>query len=126
MIAPAITTYSGTNPAFRLFEYDSLTGDILDYTQFYFDLNSANENGTPEIYLEYSAAEAYNLTSFTPESFNNLVQNFIQNQTLFQEWYLRYAASAPSGESSCVAGCKQYHICDLSTALSTQYNLCMQ
>jgi len=36
--APSISPVSNTNPSFRVFEYESSTGSLVDYHEYYSDL----------------------------------------------------------------------------------------
>ena len=54
-ISAALNT-SYHNPGIRLIEYDTDSLDIVDYTQYYFDLNTANQG---ESSLEFSLSEVY-------------------------------------------------------------------
>lgn len=57
--APSLTTYSFQNPSFRIFEMDSDTKIMLDYSQYRLNLTEANENAEkePEWKIAYSAKE---------------------------------------------------------------------
>jgi hypothetical protein len=39
-IAPAITPFSGNNPSFRVFTYNTSTYELLDYTQYYTNISA--------------------------------------------------------------------------------------
>ena len=54
-ISAALNT-SYHNPGIRLIEYDTDNLSIVDYTQYYFDLNTANQG---ESSLELSSSEVY-------------------------------------------------------------------
>ena len=54
-ISAALNT-SYHNPGIRLIEYDTDSLSIVDYTQYYFDLNTANQG---ESSLELSSSEVY-------------------------------------------------------------------
>ena len=64
-IAPSVTSYSKTNPAYRIYAMGEDSGRILDYNTFFFNLTEAklqSFRGTiyePKWELEYSAREEY-------------------------------------------------------------------
>ena len=64
-IAPSVTSYSKTNPAYRVYAMGEESGRILDYNTFFFNLTEAklqSFRGTvyePKWELEYSAREEY-------------------------------------------------------------------
>ena len=64
-IAPSVTSYSKTNPAYRIYTMGEDSGRILDHNTFFFNLTEAklqSFRGTvyePKWELEYSAREEY-------------------------------------------------------------------
>lgn len=64
-IAPSVTSYSKTNPAYRIYAMGEDSGRILDFNTFFFNLTEAklqSFRGTvyePKWELEYSAREEY-------------------------------------------------------------------
>jgi len=44
-VSPSIDTNGWKNPSMRLYYLDSTTHELIDYEQYYFDLEEANKNG---------------------------------------------------------------------------------
>lgn len=44
-MAPSVTPYKHNNPAYRIYEVDSTTFQVVDYHVYFFDLGIANGNG---------------------------------------------------------------------------------
>eukprot|EP00753_Platysulcus_tardus_P016421 PLAT5685.1.p1 GENE.PLAT5685.1~~PLAT5685.1.p1 ORF type:complete len:421 (-),score=168.48 PLAT5685.1:165-1427(-) len=65
------------NPTVRMFELDD-DWAVLDYHQYFAQLDTANAAGRVDFSLEYSAVSAYALTSFTPASWYDVFTN-VQN-----------------------------------------------
>ena len=64
------------NPGFRSYTFDKSSLDILDYNQYYLDLDKANAAREMKWELEYSAKEYLNLEDLSPTSWNKLHQRF--------------------------------------------------
>ncbi|KAK3098121.1 hypothetical protein FSP39_016346 [Pinctada imbricata] len=71
-IAPSVTTYSKTNPSFRMYHLDGSSYQLLDYEQYFMNLTAANDFGNISMKKLYSAQSEYNLTDMSPESFLTL------------------------------------------------------
>jgi len=125
LTAPAMTSYGGRNPSVRIFEYDSNSKILLDYSQFYLNLSEANVPGnSPSIRKEYSFREAYGVPDMSPLSFDDLTKRFVSNDSLFQEFYLRIPALGPMNSGICNGSCKASEICSLLNILPSQYQVC--
>lgn len=81
-IAPSVSPYQNTNPAFRVFEYNVESFQMEDYHQYYVNLEEANFRGFPTWYFEtcltfrkrlYSAKNEYGLEDLSPNSWADLV-----------------------------------------------------
>ena len=42
LTSPSVTPVYGNNPAFRVYDFDPHTNNIVDYTQHYLDLSASN------------------------------------------------------------------------------------
>lgn len=55
-IGPSITSYSSTNPSYRVYEVDSRTYEVVNYQTYFFNLTESNNGeGRPKWRLEYEA-----------------------------------------------------------------------
>ncbi|KAJ8681956.1 hypothetical protein QAD02_017748 [Eretmocerus hayati] len=91
MATPSITPYrSGgpNNPGLRLYKFESDTGQVLDYAQYYLDLARANSDKRANWQLEYNLREHYSLTEITPSSLNDLADRFTRpRDNAFARYY---------------------------------------
>eukprot|EP01101_Sappina_pedata_P006065 TRINITY_DN2926_c0_g1_i2.p1 TRINITY_DN2926_c0_g1~~TRINITY_DN2926_c0_g1_i2.p1 ORF type:complete len:566 (+),score=196.98 TRINITY_DN2926_c0_g1_i2:28-1725(+) len=125
-VAPSMTTYGGINPSIRLFEYDSDSKQLLDFTQYFFNLTQANQDGHIVIEKEYSMRETYGIADLSPASMKSLIAKLDSNDALFQQFYQQITALAPVNPSVCEGDCKANIICELANVLPSQQEMCMQ
>ncbi|XP_043678182.1 acid sphingomyelinase-like phosphodiesterase 3b isoform X1 [Vespula pensylvanica] len=94
MIAPSITpnTPGGgpNNPGLRLYEFETGTGQVLDYKQYYLDLMEANKQGLADWKIEYSLLDYYKLKEITAISLHDLADRFTQTR---DNAFVRYYAA---------------------------------
>lgn len=83
-IAPSLTTYTNMNPSFRIYEIDSDTNQIVDYTQYRLDLAKYNGLG-PNVTLVwepvYKFKEQYNVPDMSSKSMQTLKDKFWSDYT---------------------------------------------
>ena len=82
LVASSITPIFGSNPSYRLVNYDDESGALLDYKTHYLDLDSSDGNGSKNDATEIreeavwiglpSFVEAYGLPDLSLESFEHL------------------------------------------------------
>lgn len=98
-LAPSVTTFCDVNPAFRLYSADPDTGVIVDHMTYKFNITKANQieksfnpfgKPEPKWEFEYSAREAYNLTSLSPQSWNDFFTNIGAHSDLLDKYYQYY------------------------------------
>ncbi|KAL0215086.1 hypothetical protein P9112_007270 [Eukaryota sp. TZLM1-RC] len=92
LVAPAVLPeatpiYFGNNPAIRLYEYDTETGQLLDYYQYYLDLEISNARRFPLWQLEYRARSFYSIDDLSGASMRKAVQNLKADEALFEQYY---------------------------------------
>ena len=63
----------------------------------------------PQWEIEYSARDAYNLTSLLPEAWDELTQRFAQDAQLVEKYYYYHYTSHPPG--ACDAKCQKMMVC---------------
>ncbi|XP_065838310.1 sphingomyelin phosphodiesterase-like [Oscarella lobularis] len=106
---PSVTTYKELNPAFRVYEVDGIYKDstfgILDYTDYIMNLTEANltPNASPRWRKEYSARDAYNLTSLFPSGWANFIERCKEDDSLLQLYnkYRRHSHVTSPCDKSC-------------------------
>jgi hypothetical protein len=80
------------NPTMRLFSYDNETGEILNYEQYYVDLDTTYY-GAVKWLTEYDPISAYGLPDMSPASWNVLANEIkLEPQGLKSLLYQKYLA----------------------------------
>nr|CAG8467595.1 11192_t:CDS:2 [Entrophospora candida] len=81
------------NPAFRVYSYSQSSnsfGALLDYTQYYNNLNKSAENHKIEWEIEYVAREVYNITKLGTEDWVKVLSEFQKPNSILWGKYLKY------------------------------------
>ena len=120
-IAPSVTTYKGHFPAYRIYDidggYENASWNVLDHHNYICNLTEANENGTPEWILEYSARSAYQMPSLFPRDWADFAKRCATNGTLF-ELYMKHKQHGPVPILCSDKKCHHTHVCDMLTSES--------
>ena len=117
--SPSVTPYggSGMNLGYRMYDidgtYNGSTHITLDHSTYILNITDANLTNKPKWVLEYSAKEAYNMTSLLPKDWANLVETFIKEDSLFQKYY-HYHFKNISPNDQCTKGCRCAILNDLT------------
>jgi len=86
---PTLGDLPGKNPAVRVYSYDS-TG-LLDYTQYYANIEKANaEQKPPEWLVDYSFKQEYGVSDFSVKTFNSLAKRLINNEEDWCKFYSHF------------------------------------
>lgn len=79
-LAPSVTPWrtpgGANNPGLRLYKFETTTGQVLDYTQYYLDLSTANHLDNAEWRLEYNFTTFYGLPNISAASLHELAETF--------------------------------------------------
>ncbi|KAL1139956.1 hypothetical protein AAG570_006933 [Ranatra chinensis] len=135
LMAPAVSprrTSSGpNNPAVRLYKFETSSGQVLDYTQYYLDLNLANQKDYADWQPEYNLTSYYGLTEVTAQSLHELAYTFTDQKSyshLFSRYYEANAVRLyPSPEvGGCDASCAQTHYCAVTRLEYSQFRHCLE
>ncbi|KAJ7253566.1 sphingomyelin phosphodiesterase [Mycena rebaudengoi] len=126
LIGPALTPTSG-NPAFKVYDVDPDTFEVMDASVFFTNTSDANFQIRPRWSRYYSARETYGplvglrpRASLSPAFWHNLTQVFERNATAFQmfnTFMSRGGAVTACDSADCVATT----ICDMR-ALRSENN----
>ena len=105
-VVPSLTTYTDHNPSFRMYEIDSETKQILDFTSYRMNISQANLNpNTPPVWdAAYSFKEFYGVKDLTAQSVYNLALNIGNSQALALQ-YLYNFYGGNSVPTSCDTKC---------------------
>ncbi|XP_038222972.1 acid sphingomyelinase-like phosphodiesterase 3a [Zerene cesonia] len=134
LLAPSVSPhhdYGGSsNPGLRLYKFDTDTGKVLDFTQFYLDLASANRaDSGAEWVAEYNFTQYYGLRDVSAESLHNLAEKFrsnsIQDATYFSR-YLRAYNVKFENTNICDGACAHEHYCAITCLEHTAYRQCVE
>uniref|UniRef100_A0A0N4ZDK1 Sphingomyelin phosphodiesterase n=1 Tax=Parastrongyloides trichosuri TaxID=131310 RepID=A0A0N4ZDK1_PARTI len=117
-IAPSLTTFADSNPAYRVYEFDGnyqgSTFTVLEAETYYTDIEKATEDVPPVWELEYKFTEEYDMSDLTPESFKELINKLKKDEKLFKVFYKNYHRK----ETKCDLICKDEVICKMKSARS--------
>jgi sphingomyelin phosphodiesterase len=114
-IAPSTTTYTYKNPSFRLFQADSDTKILTDYTQYRLNLTNANlyPDVTPLWDAAYSFKQYYGINDITVKNVYNLALK-IGNSEQLATSYLYNFYTAVNAPSECDIRCQSELSCELT------------
>jgi len=95
-VAPSVTTYTGLNPAYRIYTVDSgyegASYRVLESETYIFNLTAANlagENSQPSWYKLYTATQDLEMESLFPQDWDKLVRRLAVDDDLFAK-FMRY------------------------------------
>ena len=92
-VCPSITSYSQTNPAYRVYEIDASTYEAVNYKTYYFNLKESNanqENQRPKWKLEYDASQVFNITSLNHRSMDRVLKQLQGSTHQFEPYFRRF------------------------------------
>ncbi|GJE99928.1 sphingomyelin phosphodiesterase [Phanerochaete sordida] len=120
IVAPALTPTSG-NPAFKIYDIDPDTFEIMDAKVYITNISTPNfQSHTPQWEFYYSARATYGPVTSPPLAANapldpafwhRLTEAFETNDTAFQQFNTFISRGADVG--ACDAACKASTICDM-------------
>jgi sphingomyelin phosphodiesterase len=129
-IVPAPTPYGGVNPSFRIYEVDSQTYTVVDYTDYTVDLeaqglvNRMTVEPKPVFKPSYSAKAAYSMRDLSPSSWHSLAEQMRTDDALFHQWELNFhtnnSANADYSEQE-----RLIRVCDILGGTKTLNKACM-
>ncbi|PSN35949.1 Acid sphingomyelinase-like phosphodiesterase 3b [Blattella germanica] len=108
-----ITASGANNPGLRLYKFDTDTGQVLDYQQYYLDLTAANQREIAEWQTEYNLSDYYGLREVSAQELHRLVENFAtpDGTSLFSRYYRANSVRMHQSTSTCDASCAHTHYC---------------
>ncbi|EAT40899.1 AAEL007412-PA [Aedes aegypti] len=129
MIAPSITPRKmseSNNPAMRLYKFDTDTGQVLDYTQYYLDLEQANQLGEAVWQPEYNLTTYYyGLGEVSSVALHNLADRFTNaDDTQFAKYYR--ANSVRHSTQTCEGSCLLNHYCAITRLDYRELRSCLE
>ncbi|KAG4079828.1 hypothetical protein HA402_014959 [Bradysia odoriphaga] len=130
MIAPSVTPRKtnvlSNNPAMRLYKFDTDTGQVLDYTQYYLDLDSANTLGEATWLPEYNLTTQYfGSGEVNAVALHNLADRFPNGENpLFAKYYR--ANSVRYKTDPCEGVCALQHYCAITRVDYREFRQCLE
>ncbi|CAH2105847.1 unnamed protein product [Euphydryas editha] len=135
-LAPSLSPHhdpaGSSNPGLRLYKFDSDTGKVLDYTQFYLDLAVANRavaGAGAEWVAEYNLTQYYVLRDVSAESLHHLADKLrigtTQEMTMFHKYLRAYNVRHDSADN-CDGACAHQHFCAITCLEHIAYRQCVE
>uniref|UniRef100_A0A182SC93 Sphingomyelin phosphodiesterase C-terminal domain-containing protein n=1 Tax=Anopheles maculatus TaxID=74869 RepID=A0A182SC93_9DIPT len=129
MIAPSISprrSSESNNPAMRLYKFDTDTGQVLDYTQYYLDLEQANKLEEAVWQPEYNLTTYYyGLSEVSSLALHNLADRFNNaDDAQFMKYYR--ANSVRHATSTCEGVCLLNHYCAITRLDYREFRSCLE
>ncbi|KAM9983436.1 hypothetical protein ACTFIY_000171 [Dictyostelium cf. discoideum] len=121
-IVPSLTTYQNHEPGYRIYQFDYSTNQIVNYYQYHANITEANETGSLNFQLTYSAKELYNMDDLSPASWTKVANQMKTNSTMFNS-YFENLSSSPIKES-CDQACQTKWICQIFGITSSEFDKC--
>ena len=106
----AITTWDNGNPSYCVYEMDKATMLPISRKTYYFDVEAANETGTPEWKLMTDWTVDFGLPDLSPSSMKALTDKLEADETSLVE-YMNHAKRNPGYIDSCDEACQLENIC---------------
>ncbi|KAL5291313.1 SMPDL3B family protein [Megaselia abdita] len=129
MASPSVSPRKGSlsnNPAMRLYKFETDSGQVLDYTQYYLDLDAANTLGEPNWTPEYNLTHQYGLSDITASSLHSLVGRFLSDDDKTFSKYYRANSVRHETETLCNEICQLNHYCVITRVDYNEYRKCLQ
>lgn len=130
-LSPAVTPWKSTlpgvgsnNPSIRLYEYNRVTGQVINYQQYFLNLSQVISTGRDQWEKEYDAVQDLQLGAASPSAFMSAAMSFRQNQLLFTK-YLQYNSASQNMNPSCDDRCLKVHICTITELKLANFHLCL-
>jgi hypothetical protein len=144
-IASSVTPVYGSNPSYRVVQYDTHNGQLLDYQTFYLDLENiygsltSNEAATaktsppPWTVERPSFANTYHLKDMSSESLQTLLSHLSDpkershHDEMWQAFLKRQyvSSSSSTNNTSCDNACQSDWLCTLQAVSKNDYALCV-
>uniref|UniRef100_A0A1B0CM43 Putative acid sphingomyelinase-like phosphodiesterase 3b n=1 Tax=Lutzomyia longipalpis TaxID=7200 RepID=A0A1B0CM43_LUTLO len=130
MIAPSVTprkmNVGANNPGMRLYKFETDTGQVLDYTQYYLDLEQANSALEATWQAEYNlTTQYYGLAEVTSVALHNLADRFTNAEDPLLAKYYR-ANSVRYVSNQCDGACALNHYCAITRLDYSRFRECLE
>ncbi|KAM3961013.1 cyclic GMP-AMP phosphodiesterase SMPDL3A [Aphomia sociella] len=129
LLAPSVTPRGAgsiSNPGLRLYKFDSISGKVLDYTQYYLDVT--NNRGELHWSIEYNLTQYYGLREVSATSLDALaerIRNYHDRGT-FAKYLTALRVRHSTDVSDCDAACVYVHYCAITRADYNDFRMCVR
>lgn len=125
-ISPSVTTYTGVNPSYRLFEVDSESLQVTNYHQYRLNLTHANlnSNSEPEFELVYDFLTEYGLSDMHPDTILDWLNVIKDDEQQVLKVLRNEETHGPDSPRGCDEGCRKSFYCYFSNALGEDQDKC--
>ena len=113
-VCGAITNWIGNNPAYCVYELDKETMLPVSRKTYFFDLDKANESGTPDWKLFTDWTKDYGLADMSPASMKKLAERIGSDEATALDYMNRSRRDVTNDGGSCDAGCQLSNSCEAS------------
>ncbi|XP_068631362.1 cyclic GMP-AMP phosphodiesterase SMPDL3A-like [Battus philenor] len=129
LLAPSVTprgSGSISNPGLRLYKFDSNTGKVLDYTQYYLDIT--NTRGELHWTIEYNLTQYYGLREISANSLEMLAERIRSHhdRNIFTKYLTALRVRHSTDASDCDAACVHVHYCAVTRADYHEFRACVR
>ncbi|XP_063824501.1 acid sphingomyelinase-like phosphodiesterase 3a [Ostrinia nubilalis] len=128
-LAPSVTPRGAgsiSNPGLRLYKFDSNTGKVLDYTQYYLDVT--NSRGEVHWAIEYNLTQYYGLREVSANSLEVLadrIRNY-NDRGVFSKYLTALRVRHNHDVSDCDSACAHVHYCAITRADYHEFRACVR
>ncbi|GIQ86793.1 hypothetical protein KIPB_008714 [Kipferlia bialata] len=87
IVAPGATGYTVTNPGLRLVEWAPSTGEILGWTQLYWNIDLSNQYDYLDLRVGYRTVEEYGARNINATVMDGINQRLVADDSAFSTFY---------------------------------------
>jgi len=84
--SPSLSTFNGNNPAYRVFRFDGVSGEVVNYENFILNMTEANLNYHYDFRPGYDAKSFFRVDSLSSEEFLRIADNLASNEPFYNEY----------------------------------------
>ncbi|XP_050536756.1 acid sphingomyelinase-like phosphodiesterase 3a [Daktulosphaira vitifoliae] len=130
MMSPSLTPSKSpgisNNPGLRLYKFNINSGHILDYTQYYIDLETST-NGSPDDWrVEYNLTQYYGLHEITPRSLHEVAETFQLDNSIQFDRYIEANSVRLHQSRECNLECRRMHYCAVRELDYSRFHSCVE
>ncbi|XP_049886757.1 acid sphingomyelinase-like phosphodiesterase 3a [Pectinophora gossypiella] len=127
LLAPSLTPRGAgsiSNPGLRLYKFDSKTGKVLDYTQYYLDVTKGEMHWA----VEYNLTQYYGLRDVSAASLDALAEKIRHHHDrgIFAKYLSALRVRHSTDISDCDAACTHVHFCAITRADYHEFRSCVR